>query len=277
MPPKAGLIVQIKGLGVPVQAPSNRNVDGFEVRWSSDPDLPPDLPTHVLNGEQEALRFLRLACDPATLSGESVKLVPILVEDGRNSVSMREAISAGADPESWNLVRVALAISGNANTGPVIDLTDWIGSRQEFQEGEHLRHAMKHGQARGMRNPSIFTHNDHAGHIINAANHMTNVRRQFNPSLRTAELVAQSIQDAVLDMDVDGLSHERALFYLSQIKTAFESLRQQRLNEADSLGFTEASAARKAQDQLDELNHANQEHYDTDPAPVRKPSGPRLH
>ncbi|EKY4114266.1 TPA: hypothetical protein ACGW3M_001157 [Pseudomonas aeruginosa] len=276
MPPITGIIVQVKGLGVPVQAPTDKVDAGYMLRWSSDPDLPPDLPTHVLSSEREAMRFLQLAVDGHRISPESVRVLPIQVERGQTAVTAEEAIGVGADPENWNMVRVALSIAGNSSIGPVVDNYDWTGTRQEFQEGQHLRDAMKRGQSLGMRNPSFFTHNEGAGHIINAANHIQNVRRQFNPSLRTAELIATSVQDAVLELDVPSLSHERALFYLTQIKSAFASLQVERLHEAQTLGRAEAEDARVAQDQIDHLSE-HEQNYEATPEPPRKPSGPRLH
>ena len=97
-----GIIIQIKGLGVPVQAASNRNTDGYEVRWSSDPEVSTDSPTHVLIGQKELQLFVELAVDSRFVVADLMNLIHVQVPEGVNAVSRHQAIAAGVNPDNWD-------------------------------------------------------------------------------------------------------------------------------------------------------------------------------
>jgi len=212
-------IIQVTGLGVPVQAPTNRNHEGFEVRWSSDPDISPNARVHVLGSEKELRRFIQLAVDQRFVTSDLLKIIPVVVPDGGNSLSRDEAIRAGVSPESWDLVRVALVISGNSSRGPIMDEIEWAGTREEHTEGAHMREAFEHAQRRQIRHPSIFSHNQ-SGHLQQAASFMAEFQRQMRPSLRAVEEMNKALERALLQLDTHNLNGDRAVHYLRQLQQA---------------------------------------------------------
>lgn len=216
--------VQVEGLGVPVQVPTNRTAQGYEIRWSSDPQAPIDARVHLLNSERELTNFLKLAVDPRFLKADLLKMMPVRIDDDRKSLTRAEAEKAGADPDCWNLVRVALVISGTSPRGPAIDEIEWVGTRDEHQEGVHLREAYEHARNRNISHPVFFLHNE-SGPIQRAADFMAEFNRQMNPALRAAETLNQAHQEAVINMDIDNLNGDRAIHYLRQFQESLINLK----------------------------------------------------
>lgn len=262
-----GIIIQIKGLGVPVQAPSQRNQEGYEIRWSSDPEVPENAPTHVLIGSTELQRFLELAVDRRFVVADLIQLTQVLVPDDRNSLTRIEAVAAGIHPDNWNTVRVALVISGNAARGPVMDEIEWIGTRDEYFEGTHLREAFDHAQRRGIKSPSIFPHTE-SGHILRAAEFLGEFRRQMKPSLRAAETMTHVLEENLCGLDLTNINPDRAAHYLREIQRAFIAHRDQQFMELEDTGRIEGQMKHKAKAELDELNEISTQ---------RISKGPRLH
>lgn len=239
-----GIIIEIKGLGIPVQAHSTRNSQEMEVRWSSDPDIPVDAPAHVLIGHKELQRFVELAVDRRFAVADLMKLTPVELESGKNAISRTAAIAAGVNPDNWDLVRVALVISGNGTRGSVIDQIEWIGSREEHNEGGHLREAFAHAQRRGIKAPAIFTHGDRdCGHLLQAAEFINGFRRQLKPSLHAADVLTRALETNLCSLDLTRINPDRAAHYLREIQAAFIQSRNQRLMELDDTGRLDDSAA----------------------------------
>ncbi|ENA27124.1 hypothetical protein HMPREF1487_09337 [Pseudomonas sp. HPB0071] len=264
-----GIIIQIKGLGVPVQVPTSRNEEGYEVRWSSDPEVDSDAQTHLLIGHDELKRFIDLAVDRRFVIADLISLTQVSVQPGQNSLSRERAIEAGVNPDNWDTVRVALVISGNSSRGPVMDDIEWIGSRQEYAEGEHLREAFVHATRRGIKAPSIFTHSDHdCGHLLKAAEFINSFRRQLKPSLRAADVMTRAIVTNLCSMDLTNINADRAVFYLREIQRTFIAAEKQKLHELEVTGRVDVSSMRHAQDQIDSLNP---------PQPTPRSSAPKMH
>lgn len=232
-----GIIIEIKGLGIPVQVHSLRNSQETEVRWSSDPDVPVDAPAHVLIGHKELQRFIELAVDRRFVVADLMKLTPVELESGKNTVSRNAAIAAGVSPDNWDLVRVALVISGNGARGSVADQIEWVGSREEHNEGGHLREAYAHAQRRGIKAPAIFTHADHdCGQILQAAEFFHEFRRQLKPSLHATDVLTRALETNLCSLDLARINPDRAAHYLREIQTAFIQSRNQRLMELEDSG-----------------------------------------
>jgi len=259
-----GTILQIKGMGIPVQAPSGRNMDGYEVRWSSDPEVPQDAPAHVLIGHEEVKRFLELAVDARFVAANLITVTPVQVEDDRNSMSRPQTLLAGINPDNWNVVRVALIISGNSARGPVMDELEWVGTRDEYTQGNHMREAFLHAQHRGIKSPAIFPHTD-TGHLLRAAEFMSEFRAQYRPSLRASERLAQVLEANLVSIDLTDIHPDRAKHYLIEIQRATQNLREQRMNNLEDMGMEDALLKRRAQDDLDTL-----------PARAKRNAGPTL-
>jgi hypothetical protein len=247
-----GTILQIKGLGVPVQAPSGRNMDGYEVRWSSDPEVPNDAPAHVLIGHDEVKRFLELAVDRRFIEANLITLTPVQVEDETNSMDRSKTLLAGINPDNWNVVRVALIISGTSTRGPVMDQLEWVGTRPEYAQGNHMREAFLHAQHRGIKSPAIFPHTD-SGHLQRAADFISEFRAQYRPSLRASERMAQVLEANLVNLDVANIHPDRAKHYLLEIQRATQNVREQRMNNMEDMGMADALLKRRAQDDLDAL------------------------
>lgn len=251
-----GTILQIKGMGVPVQAPSGRNMEGYEVRWSSDPEVPHDAPAHVLIGHEEVKRFLELAVDRRFVEANLITLTPVQVDDETNSMDRSKTLLAGINPDNWNLVRVALIISGNSARGPVMAELEWMGNRQEYAQGNHMREAFLHAQHLGIKSPAIFPHTD-SGHLQRAADFMSEFRAQYRPSLRASERMAQVLEANLVNIDLTNIHPDRAKHYLLEIQRATQNVREQRMNNMEDLGMADAMLKRRAQDDLDALPTAN--------------------
>ncbi|KKN80610.1 hypothetical protein LCGC14_0328290 [marine sediment metagenome] len=232
---KNQVLIQVKGMGVPVQAPTARNADGFEIRWSSDADISPDCPVHVLSDKKQLERFVQLAVDDRFRSADLIQIIPVVVPDGSDSLTREQAINLGADPENWNMIRVAMVISGNSSRGPIMDEIEWAGTREEHAEGAHMQEAYEHAHRRKINHPSIFSHNQ-GGHLQKAASFMNEFQRQMKPSLRAAEEMTKGHERALLSMDLDNLNPDRALFYLKQMQTSLiDRISVQQLNVHDSM------------------------------------------
>ncbi|MCF6783715.1 hypothetical protein [Stutzerimonas stutzeri] len=251
-----GTILQIKGMGIPVQSASDRNMEGYEVRWSSDPQVHPDSPAHVLIGHEEVKRFLELAVDRRFIEANLLTVTPVQVDDNVNSMSRSEALEAGINPDNWNVVRVALIISGSSSLGPVMDELEWVGTRDEYAQGSHMREAFLHAQHRGIKSPTIIPHTD-SGHLLRAAEFMTEFRSQFRPSLRASERMAQVLESNLVNLDLANVHPDKAKHYLVEIQRATRNLREQKLLNLEEIGMVEAVLKRQAQDDLDSLPNAS--------------------
>lgn len=230
-----GLIVQVKGLGVPVQMLSERNHSGYEVRWSSDPEVPASADVHVLIGHDELQRFMGLAVDSRFMAADLITLTPVVVEDGCTSVSRQKAVQAGVNPESLNMLRVALVVSGNASLGSVMDEIEWIGSREEYAQGDHLREGRMHAMHRGIKAPSIFPHTE-SGPVLRAAEFISDFRRQMKPSLHATETLTRILETNLCELDLHSINPDRAVHYLREIQRAFIQHREQQSLEGMDSG-----------------------------------------
>lgn len=260
-----GTILQIKGMGIPVQSASQQNLEGYEVRWSSDPQVHWDAPAHVLIGHDEVKRFLELAVDRRFVDANLLTMIPVQVADDVNSMSRAETIAAGVNPDNWNVVRVALIISGNSSLGPVMDELEWVGSRDEYAQGNHMREAFLHAQHRGIKSPAIFPHTD-SGHLLRAAEFMSEFRSQFRPSLRASERMAKVLEANLVGLNLADIHPDRAKHYLLEIQRATQNLQEQRLYNLEEMGMADAMLKRRAQDELDSLPKAS----------AKRPAGPTL-
>lgn len=170
----------------------------------------------------------------------------------RNSMSRADSLTFGINPDNWNTVRVALVISGNSSRGPVMDDLEWVGTRDEYSQGDHMREAFLHAQQRGIKAPAIYPHTN-PGHLLRAAEFMTNFREQYRPSLRATETMARVLEANLSGLDVQSLHPDRAKHYLAEIQRAVTNLRDQRLANLDEMGIADAMLRRHAQDDLQAL------------------------
>lgn len=219
---KNQVIIQVAGLGVPLRHPTKNLTAGYEWRWSSDPDVSPDSPVHVLGSQKEVERFVQLAVDKRFLDANMLEIIPVVADDS-NTVTREMAIAAGAEPENWNIIRVALVISGNSKRGPIMDEIEWAGGRDEYAEGQHMMESHEHAKRRGISHPSIF-HQNESGHIMRAANFLEEHYRQMRPSLRAAQEFSKAMERALLNLDVENINGERAKLYLQQFRDALIDL-----------------------------------------------------
>ncbi|MBA1280405.1 hypothetical protein [Stutzerimonas stutzeri] len=241
-------------------------MDGYEVRWSSDPEVPHDARAHVLIGHDEVKRFLDLAVQRRFIDANLLTVTPVQVADDVNSMSRDETLAAGINPDNWNVVRVALIISGNSDRGPVMDELEWVGNRDEYAQGNHMREAFIHGQHRGIKSPAVFPHTD-SGHLMRAAEFISEFRTQFRPSLRASERMAEVLESNLAETDLSDIHPDRAKHYLLEIQRATRNLREQRLHNLEDMGLADAKLQRRAQDDLDAMPAA--------PA-KKRPTGPTL-
>lgn len=244
--PQQGVLLQIKGMGVPVQAPSTQHATGYTIRWSSDPEVPHDAPVHVLFGQQQVKRFLQLAVDPRFITADLVNILSVSVPDDCNSLSRSEAIEAGVSPDNWSNVRVALVIVGKSRLGVISDQMEWLGSRDDYASGCHMQEAFQHAQRRGITSPSIIPHTD-PGHLLRAANFMEEFRRQYRPSLRASEIMFRQLQATLVDLDIAKLHPDRCKHYLREIQTSVQDMRNQQLINLDEYGMAEAELHKRAE------------------------------
>jgi len=227
--------VQVKGLGVPVQSPNNKISEGFELRWSSDPDVPANARVHLFSSKKEIDRFLRLAIDERFLKSDLITIIPVSAPDGTNSLSREEAIRAGIHPDNWDLIRVALVISGNNERGPVMDEIEWVGSREQHNEGVHMQEAFEHANRRKITQPAIFQHNQ-CGHLLRAAEFMSMFQRKMKPTLNAAIRMDEALEERLLMLDTSKINGDSAIHYLHQLQQAVANLKTvNQLNYAASL------------------------------------------
>ena len=268
-----GLILQVRGLGVLIQHPCESISAGFELRWSSDPETSPDSPAHVLLGDEQLKRFLHVGLAQSYITKKMVSIIPVSVGDDKNSLSKAECLKIGLEADNWEMVRTPLSVSGHTSEGPVIATKAWWGSRDEFSSNEHISHAMSYGQNLGMRRPVILSDKER-GQLLNAADFFESYRKEMRPSLRAADLIMQGTEEALMAVDVDRISPEQAKHYLRNIQTAFEGLREQRLQQFNLVGLGDALSAQQAKEKVDALDSASQGAI---PNAQSKSRGPRLH
>jgi hypothetical protein len=261
---KKGMIIQVRGLGVPVQSPSDRNQDGYELRWSSDPEVPESAPAHVLIGQDELHRFVKLAVDPRFLEAKMLSLTPVEVPEGVNAMSRADTVAAGVNPDNWDVVRFAFVIGGNTSHGPVLDTIEWVGTREEYAEGGHMNEAFEHARNRDIKNPTITPHTERSG-LMQAAHFINEFIRQMKPSLRVADMLAKHLEEAICNSDFTGINADRAHHFLFEIQNAFQQRREHLRHEMVENGIVEAPVEPVATHNL----------HETKPTP--KPySGPRF-
>lgn len=262
---RKGTIIQIKGLGIPVQSPTDRNLEGYEVRWSSDPEVAVDAPAHVLIGHEALTRFIELAVDRRFLVADLMTVTPVTVPDNSNSLSRSLSEAAGINPDNWNTVRMAMVISGNGPRGAVMDEIEWVGSRDEFNEGAPLAEAYAHAKHRQIKMPSIHKHTE-SGHIMRAAHFFGEFRRQLKPSLRAAEMMARVLEQNLCSLDLTAINGDKATHYLMEIQRAFIQRREHAQIELAENGMVEWPV----------MVEAFNEAHDT-PTPSRPSRGPSFH
>lgn len=283
---KTAVIFQVEGLGVPVQMPSNRNADGYEVRWSSDPDVPLNAPVHALIGEKSLQRFLSLSIDKRFRDANLISLVPVKLSSQHLAlwqsnptitavgIAPDEAIRSGVSPSAWEYVRVALVVSGTTPQGPRMDEIEWYGTREEHNEGMHLREAYEHCKAHRISAPTIFHHN-HSEEVFNASDFFSAFQRQLKPSLRAAHEMSEALEQYLLKLDVDKIAPERALKYLEDLqKATAKKVEQRNLDKADLQRSNQRGIRAVDTEQIRSTPHTPA----SEPSETVRPSrGPRLH
>lgn len=260
---RKGVVVQVKGLGVPVQAHSTRVVSGFELRWSSDPDVGDNSPAHVLFDHKGLTNFLQFAVDPSFQEGDLISFTPVDLPEGINYLSKADCLAYGISAEHWQIVRCHLTITGSTGRGPVTDKLDWVGTRQEYFENAHITDAHEHAKSRDMTRVTVFTTQD-GGHLLRAAEGLKNHQRQMRPSLRAAELVMDQLQKRVMDSDLHNITSEHAIHFLRQLQHAFVAVDAERVAELADFGLEKVQMLPMAETA-------------PEPAPAKSPSSPRLH
>lgn len=260
---RKGLVIQVKGLGVPVQVHSTRVTSGFELRWSSDPDVGDNSPAHVLFDHQGLTNFLRFAVDPSFQEADLISFTSVEVAEGVDHITKADCLAYGISAEHWQIVRCHLSITGSTARGPVTDKLAWVGTRQEYFENAHINEAHEHAKSRDMSRVTVFTTQD-GGHLLRAAEGFKNHQRQMRPSLRAAELVMDQLQKRVMDTNLEDISSEHALHFLRQLQTAFVAVDFERVAELQDFGLETVQMIRMPEAVVE-------------PAPAKPSSSPRLH
>ena len=216
---KRGMIIEIKNLGVPVQHPTKDNPAGSVIRWSSDPEVSPYAPAHVIIGNAEFQRFIKLTVPEEFINNAAMVIHPILVEEGRTSASRDEAIDAGASLESWLNVRTLTVIIGKNKTQPEAFTKEWYGLRDDYFANQHILDAAKFAKFNDIESPVIFTDSD-VEKVLNASNSAHHHLLTMNPSLRTAKLMDEVLERSLATLDLDKVHPDRAMHILNEIKQA---------------------------------------------------------
>jgi hypothetical protein len=213
------MIIEVKNLGVPVMHPSKDTPSGAVVRWSSDPEVAPDAPAHVVVGNAEFQRFMKLTVPEEFINKAAMVIHPILIEKGRNSVSKQEAIDAGASPDSWDNVRTLTVIIGKNKTQPEAITKEWYGLREDYFAKQHILDAARYAKDNNIDAPVIFTDSE-IHQVLNAATGAHKHLLMMNPALRTAKLMDELLERSLSNLDVDAVHPDRAVHILGEIKNA---------------------------------------------------------
>lgn len=216
---KNGMIIEIKNLGVPVQHPSKDNPAGSVLRWSSDPEVSPFARAHVIIGNAEFQRFIKLAVPEEFINNAAMIIHPVLVEDDCNSVSRDEAIDAGANINSWLNVRTLMVIIGKNKTQPEAFTKEWYGSRDDYFAKQHIIDAAHFAKLKEISTPVIFTDDD-VSKLLNASNAAHHHLLTMNPALRTTKLMTEVLERSLSKIDTDNMHPDRAMHILNEIKDA---------------------------------------------------------
>lgn len=272
-----GIIVQVKGLGVPVLAPSTSNREGVEVRWSSDPSVPRDCPAHVLLGTKTASKFIQHTIDPDYHSADHLTLTPVRIPNGQKWLTKAECIEAGVSAEHWSIVRMAMVISGKSATGAILADYDWLGTRDEFDAGGCTRDAHRRARELGISQPAFFSVEE-SGHVLRAAEFFNRYNLEMRPSARVAHVVWSKTEDAILGTDFSGVTHDQALQYLADIQQACRQRRD--FDLAISMPATDIRAPENRTlrvSRAEQRWHGAQEELEPEADLTVRPAGPRLH
>lgn len=216
---KNGMIIEIKNLGVPVQHQTKDNPSGSVIRWSSDPEVSPFAPAHVIVGSNEFNRFIKLAVPQEFIDNAAMTIHPTLVEDGQTTVSRDKAIDAGASLDSWLNVRTLLVIVGKDRTAPQAISKEWYGSREDYFSNQHILDGAHFAKIKNISTPTIFTDSD-ISQLLNASNTAHHHLLTMNPALRTAKLMTEVLERSLANLDTDTVHPDRAMHILNEIKEA---------------------------------------------------------
>lgn len=271
---KNGMIIEIKNLGVPVQHPSKDNPSGSVLRWSSDPEVSPFARAHVIIGNAEFQRFMKLAVPEEFINKAAMVIHPVLVEDGVTSISRDEAIDAGASIESWLNVRTLMVIVGKNKAQPEALTKEWYGSRDDYFSKQHILDAAHFAKIRDISAPVIFTDDD-VHQMLNAANDAHHHLLTMNPALRTTKLMTEVLERSLANLDLDKINPDRAMHILNEIKDSAIAHQEMKSAHNATLNLNSDTILGAA------ANLAGQEIKATDDAEVvtrkRQDSGFRLH
>lgn len=216
---KNGMLVEVKNLGVPVQHPSQDSNTGYVLRWSSDPQVSPQAPAHIIIGSAEFQRFVKLALPEEFLNKAAMVIHPVVISDGQTAISRNEAIKAGASSESWDNVRSILLIVGKSGGNAEAISKEWYGSRDDFFAKQHIIDASDFAKAQGITAPVFFTSED-VHKMLNASNTAYHHLLTMNPALRTAKLMTEVLERSLSALDLNKMHPDRAMHVLNEIQQA---------------------------------------------------------
>ncbi len=223
-----GIVLHVKGLGVLVQHPKD---EGFQLRWSCDPEVSNTAPAHVFIGEKQFKRFLEVGLPQKYLNADYVNVIPVKVGDTQDSVSKPECVSIGINVDNWNNVLAPYALLGKGNSGLHSHWGIWTGTREQFADADHKREAIMTAQKLGITSPLVFTEDD-TRMLLNLAKKSKEHRQEMHPNTRMAELLLEATAKALSHLNIDDLHPERAKVYLKDVQAAMVSWSEQREIEA---------------------------------------------
>lgn len=216
---KNGMIIEIKNLGVPVEHTSRDNPSGSVIRWSSDPEVSSQAPAHVIIGNAEFQRFMKLAVPEDFINKAAMTIHPVLVTEGSTAISRQEAMDAGASSESWDNVRALMIIIGKNKAAHHAITKEWYGSRDNYFGKAHIIAAAQFAKDNNIDNPIIFTDDD-VSKVLNSSTEAHKHLLTMNPALRTAKLMNEVLERSIANLDLDTLHPDRAMHILGEIKQA---------------------------------------------------------
>lgn len=262
------IVLQIAGLGIPVVVDTGSDTVGL--RWSSDPAIPADSPAYLLRDISEVRSFLIHGSDRRFLNEQSLKLLRVTAPAEAISISRSEAERQGVSADNWDQVRAGLVVTGNGNNGPVSEVLEWTGFRDEYEQGLHLLAAFEKAKNLSITSPTIVTHTE-CGSALRAAEFMTNFHKSVKPQLLNAHQVVTRLAGELQGVDLEAIEGIRAIRVLKQMRDALlEAHRQDNVLRAE-LGLPEKELAAPAKQApaagAGEQQHFEQEVIHPEPAP----------
>ncbi|WP_153785414.1 hypothetical protein [Pseudomonas sp. EMN2] len=262
------IVLQIAGLGIPVVVDTGGDTIGL--RWSSDPSIPADSPAYLLRDIGEVRGFLIHGADRRFLNEQSMKLLRVEAPAGAISISRSEAERQGVSADNWDQVRAGIVVTGNGNNGPISEVLEWTGFRDEYEQGLHVLAAFDKAKNMSITSPTIVTHTE-CGDALHAAEFMTSFHKSVKPQLLNAHQVVTRLAGELQGINLETIEGIRAIRVLEQMRDALLEAHRQDNALRVELGLPEkelpSPAKRAPSAGAGEQQHAEPEVVHPEPAP----------